>query len=95
MKTILLILASIVLCGNLSANEPPRQVSGCITDEKGETLPYANILVKGTTHGTASDLDGNYKLDLSKPGEYHLIIKVLLLLSSASIYTAIRSLTFA
>ena len=59
MKTILLILASIVLCGNLSANEPPRQVSGCITDEKGETLPYANILVKGTTHGTASDLDGN------------------------------------
>lgn len=75
MKTILLILASIVLCRNLSANEPPRQVSGCITDEKGETLPYANILVKGTTHGTASDLDGNYKLDLSKPGEYHLTIK--------------------
>ena len=48
MKTILLILVSILITGNLSANEPPRQVSGCITDEKGETLPYANILVKGT-----------------------------------------------
>lgn len=75
MKTILLILASILICGNLSANEPPRQVSGCITDEKGETLPYANILVKGTTHGTASDLDGNYKLNIAKPGEYSLIVK--------------------
>lgn len=75
MKTILLILASILLCGNLSANEPPRQVSGCITDEKGETLPYANILVKGTTHGTASDLNGNYRLMITKPGEYHLIVK--------------------
>ena len=75
MKTILLILVSILICGNLSANEPPRQVSGCITDEKGETLPYANILVKGTTHGTASDLDGNYRLVIPKPGEYRLLIK--------------------
>lgn len=75
MKTILLILASILICGNLSANEPPRQVSGCVTDEKGETLPYANILVKGTTHGTASDTDGNYKLHITKPGEYNLIVK--------------------
>ena len=75
MKTILLILVSILITGNLSANEPPRQVSGCITDEKGETLPYANILVKGTTHGTASDLDGNYRLVIPKPGEYRLLIK--------------------
>lgn len=75
MKTTLLILASILLCGNLSANEPPRQVSGCVTDEKGETLPYANILVKGTTHGTASDTDGNYKLHITRPGEYSLIVK--------------------
>lgn len=75
MKTILLILTSILISGNLSADEPPRQVSGCITDEKGETLPYANILVKGTTHGTASDVDGNYKLSLTKSGEYSLIVK--------------------
>ncbi len=39
MKTILLILVSILITGNLSANEPPRQVSGCITfDEKGENI---------------------------------------------------------
>lgn len=75
MKTIILVLVSILICGNLSANEPPRQVSGCITDENGETLPFANILVKGTTHGTASDLDGNYRLNLSKPGEYNLIVR--------------------
>ena len=75
MKTTLLILASILICGNLSARETPRQVSGRVTDENGETLPYANILVKGTTHGTASDLNGNYRLEITKPGEYNLIVK--------------------
>lgn len=75
MKTTLLILASILICGNLSARETPRQVSGRVTDENGETLPYANILVKGTTHGTASDLNGNYQLEITKPGEYNLIVK--------------------
>lgn len=75
MKATLLVLVSILLCGNLSANEPPRQVSGCITDEKGETLPYATILVKGTTYGTASDTDGKYKLEIKQPGKYSLLVR--------------------
>lgn len=75
MKTTLLILASILICGNLPARETPRQVSGCVTDEKGETLPYANILIKGTTHGTASDLNGNYRLDVTASGEYVFLVK--------------------
>lgn len=75
MKTTLLILASILACGNLLARETPRQVSGCVTDEKGETLPYANIMLKNTTHGTATDLDGNYQLDIQLPGEYIILVK--------------------
>ncbi|WP_339739073.1 SusC/RagA family TonB-linked outer membrane protein [uncultured Sunxiuqinia sp.] len=38
-------------------------VSGKVTDETGEGLPGVTILVKGTTTGTITDLDGNFQLD--------------------------------
>ena len=38
-------------------------VSGKVTArENGETLPGANIIVKGSTDGTITDIDGNYTL---------------------------------
>ena len=40
------------------------EVSGKITDENGEPLPGANILEKGTTNGTTSDVDGNFTLSV-------------------------------
>lgn len=40
------------------------QVSGTITDETGQSLPGVNILEKGTTSGTVSDIDGKYTLDV-------------------------------
>ncbi|MDW3192419.1 MAG: SusC/RagA family TonB-linked outer membrane protein [Cytophagales bacterium] len=39
-----------------------RTVSGTVTGEDGDGLPGANVLVKGTTTGTQTDLDGNYRL---------------------------------
>ncbi len=38
-------------------------VSGRITDEAGEPLVGANVLVKGTTTGTMTDYNGNYSLN--------------------------------
>ncbi len=38
------------------------QVRGKISDREGVELPAVNILVKGTTHGTISDVNGNYQL---------------------------------
>lgn len=38
------------------------EIQGKITDENGEGLPGASVVVKGTAIGTTSDLDGNYKL---------------------------------
>jgi TonB-linked SusC/RagA family outer membrane protein len=40
-------------------------VSGTIVDEKGDALPGANVLVKGTTVGTTSDAAGAYTLNIS------------------------------
>ena len=41
-----------------------RTVSGKVTDETGESLPGVNVLIKGTTTGTQTDLDGNYRLQV-------------------------------
>ena len=43
-------------------------VTGKIIDENGEALPGATILEKGTTNGTISDVEGNYKLNVSDGG---------------------------
>lgn len=47
-------------------------ISGKVTDENGEGLPGASVLVKGTTVGTTTNLDGEYKLDT--PEEAVLVI---------------------
>ncbi len=39
-------------------------VSGRVIDENGEGLPGAKILVKGTTVGAVTDLNGNYSITL-------------------------------
>ena len=41
-------------------------VKGTITDDHGEPLPGANVLVKGTTTGTSADVDGNYSITFTR-----------------------------
>jgi len=41
-----------------------QRVKGTVTDDKGEALPGVNIVLKGTSAGTTSDLEGHYELDL-------------------------------
>jgi TonB-dependent starch-binding outer membrane protein SusC len=41
-----------------------RTVTGTITDQKNEPMVGASILVKGTTTGTISDIDGRYSLNV-------------------------------
>jgi len=40
------------------------KVSGKILDESGSGLPGATVVVKGTTTGVVSDIDGNYSIDV-------------------------------
>lgn len=35
---------------------------GTVTDESGEALPGVSVVVKGTTHGTSTDIDGRFSL---------------------------------
>ena len=43
-----------------------RTVSGRVTDDVGEGLPGVNVVIKGTTNGTTTDIDGNYRLDVDE-----------------------------
>lgn len=40
-------------------------VTGSVKDETGAPLPGASVLVKGTTSGTITDLEGNFSLEVS------------------------------
>lgn len=45
-----------------------QSISGVITDTSGDPVIGANIIVKGTTVGTISDIDGSYSLNVPEGG---------------------------
>jgi len=59
------LLLLLVLCYGLAAFAQQAQtISGRVTGDTGENLPGVTILVKGTNIGTASDIEGNYTLQV-------------------------------
>ena len=60
MKRLFYILAVALLPMMVQA----KVVTGQVTDTNGEPIIGANVVVKGTTAGTITDLDGNYSLDV-------------------------------
>ena len=52
---------------NLYSTPIAIDVSGKITDsESGESLPGVSVVVKGTTQGTITDTDGNYRINVDE-----------------------------
>lgn len=49
---------------NVAITQQARKVTGSVTDVKGEPLLGVNVVVKGTTNGTITDLDGNFTLEV-------------------------------
>lgn len=52
-----------------------RSITGTVTDETGEPIPSVLVLIKGSTAGTTTDLDGTYSI--SVPGEVTLIFNMI------------------
>jgi TonB-linked SusC/RagA family outer membrane protein len=46
-----------------SVNQDGKRISGKVTDQAGEALIGVNVIVKGTTIGSMTDIDGNYLLE--------------------------------
>ena len=58
-RILLVLLASLAIGVQAFA----QTVSGKVADAKGEAIPGASVIVKGTTTGTMTDLDGAYQLN--------------------------------
>ncbi|MGC4039695.1 MAG: carboxypeptidase-like regulatory domain-containing protein [Flavobacterium sp.] len=55
-------LLTLILCGFLYGFAQEKTVHGTITESNGLPLPGASILLKGTSQGTQTDLEGNYSI---------------------------------
>ena len=67
---IALLLSLLTTCLQLSL----AQVSGVVTDQDNNTLPYVNIYIEGTSIGTTTNLEGQYQLDIPS-GKHKLIFQ--------------------
>lgn len=75
MKFRLLIITLLI---TFLSNAQKGTVSGVLTDKdmNNEPLPFANALIKGTTIGTTTDIDGKFSLSV-EPGNYILELSFL------------------
>ena len=67
----LLLLCALFVVGIISAQETG-SISGMLADKEAnnQPLPFANVLIKGTTKGTTTDFDGLYVIDNLEPVTY-------------------------
>lgn len=49
--------------GTLVNTQLEENVTGKVVDEKGGSLPGVSVVIKGTTRGTSTAIDGNFELD--------------------------------
>ncbi len=60
-----LTLIALLMCSTLfSSAQEKRTVSGTVIDETGFGTPGVNVVIKGTTIGTVTDLDGKFSLEV-------------------------------
>lgn len=72
LKTILLMVPACLLVAGAFAQTG--KIVGRVTDAAtGEPLPGVNVLIEGTTQGTATNLDGEYVIIGVRPGTYTIV----------------------
>jgi TonB-linked SusC/RagA family outer membrane protein len=68
---LMMVAVAILLMGFQAMGQ--RIIRGTVTgSDTGETLPGVNVLVKGTTRGTVTDIDGSYQIEV-RPGDQSLV----------------------
>ena len=56
----------IILTKGEASQQNGRRVTGKVLDKSGEPIIGANVVVKGTTTGTVTDIDGNFSLEVAE-----------------------------
>lgn len=68
LQSFLLISLSLFFLAHSAYAQGGFAVKGVVVDKTGFPLPGANVMEKGTSNGTITDLDGNFSLNVSKKG---------------------------
>ncbi len=72
----ILTISFLLLINSLLAQSARYIITGVVRDaDSGETLPFANVFLTGTTYGTVTDTEGNFQLKVFERGTYELIVK--------------------
>lgn len=74
--TKLLMVFTFLICTavpGLGQVQGSKTITGTVKDSSGDPIPGATVVVKGTTIGTVTDIDGNYSLTVSEGAEYLVI----------------------
>ena len=67
MKKLSLLFFVLVLLGTVSAMAQTTVSGRVVSEGDNEPLPGVAVLEKGTTHGAATDFEGNYTFNLQNP----------------------------
>jgi TonB-linked SusC/RagA family outer membrane protein len=69
-KLLMLYLLTLILCcsAGSEAFAQGRFVSGKVISEDAEGIPGVNVAVKGSTSGTTTNANGEYRINVSQPG---------------------------
>lgn len=65
LKWLLFALFVLMNIGGSVAQVGKVSITGVVVDELGEPMVGVNVVVKGTTNGTVTDLDGKYSVSVS------------------------------
>src|ERR1700750_2614519 len=59
----LTVLLLLLFCSIITFSQS-RIITGKVTDENGNPVPFATVKVKGSKNGVAADANGNYQIDV-------------------------------
>lgn len=63
-----LLLFTMMICAAVLATAQTRTITGRVSDESGQAISGASVIVRGTTSGVSADADGNFKIN-AKTGD--------------------------
>lgn len=66
LRAMAMISFAMFLSVNLAFAQDKVKITGSIVDGSGEPLGFTNVVEEGTTNGVASDMDGNFSIEVSK-----------------------------
>lgn len=66
MKTFIWIFVAMLLVSTGASAQNMMTITGTVSDENGQGIPGANIVVKGTTVGTTTDHNGHYTINAAE-----------------------------